>query len=170
MQYKQLCSRIIVRCVLFAPLSLDWFLQVNPRHRKTSHTQCKSCYHWRSFGCYNILWVHAYYQSPQVQARYRQPEQTVVVNVDVEDEAGTVKGTELIALKPITHSPPQEEALSSASRSRVSTKSVSPSPTPTRTSKPKERRERASSQPLQEIWDMDVSKYVGSVGRLWLSL
>ena len=102
--------------------------------------------------------LDAYYQSPQVQARYRQPEQTVVVNVDVEDEAGTVKGTELIALKSITHSPPQEEALSSASRSRVSTESVSPSPTPTRTSKPKERRERASSQPFQDILDMDVSK------------
>ena len=102
--------------------------------------------------------MHAYYQSPQVQARYRQPEQTVVVNVDVEDEAGTVKGTELIALKPITHSLPQEEVLSSASRSRVSTESVSPSPTPTRTSKPKERRERASSQPFQDILDMDVSK------------
>lgn len=108
--------------------------------------------------------MHAYYQSPQVQARYRQPEQTVVVNVDVEDEAGTVKGTEHIALGTITHSPPQEEALSFALRSRVSTEflegspPVSPSPTPTRTSKPKEKRERASSQPFQDYLDMDVSK------------
>lgn len=108
--------------------------------------------------------LDAYYQSPQAQRHYLEPERADEVKIDVEHRAKDVMGTELIALETITRSPPQEEALPLALRPRFPMVSlevsppVSYSPTPTRTNKPKRRRERASSQPFPDILDMDVSR------------